>query len=55
MKYEVRISILDKTYIDQLVVALVRQGYSVYFNDADGCVVCFSATDDDVTEIKEAK
>ena len=55
MKYEVAIKILDKTYIDKLIVALARQGYDVYFNDNDECLVCFSATDDEVTAIKEAK
>jgi len=49
-KYEIAINILDKNYIDSLIVALVRQGYAVYFNEDEG-VVCFSATDDEVTKI----
>ena len=49
-KYEIAINILDKNYIDSLIVALVRQGHAVYFNEDEG-VVCFSVTDDEVTKI----
>jgi len=49
-KYEVAIHISDKKYINSLVVALVRQGYSVYLND-DENVVCFTATDEEVTKL----
>ena len=52
-KYEVAITILNKDYIDSLIVALVRQGYSVYLNEEDN-VVCFEATDEDVIKLKKA-
>jgi len=51
MKYEVAINILDKEYTDQLIIALVHQGYSVYYNEENN-VVCFSATEDEITETK---
>lgn len=53
MKYEIRIPILDKAYIDQLVTALVRQGHNVYFNDDEfgGGAVCFTIMDDDLTKL----
>lgn len=58
-RYEVAIKILDKEYIDQLIVALVRQGYSVYYNDESDSgkpVVCFTANDEEeITEIKETR
>jgi hypothetical protein len=50
-KYEIAINILDKEYVDDLIVALARQGYNVYLNAEDG-VVCFTATDEEVTEVK---
>ena len=50
MKYEVAIRILDKEYVDNLIVSLVHQGYSVYYND-DESVVCFTATDEEITSI----
>ena len=53
-KYEIAIKVLDKDYVDNLIVALVRQGYNVYYNDdiGDGGVVCFTATDEEVSKIK---
>ena len=51
-EYEVAIHIHDEKYIDSLIVALVRQGYDVYYND-DEKVVCFTTHDDEVTEIKK--
>ena len=50
-RYEVRIAIIDDKYIDSLVAALVRQGYSPYYN-ADDRVVCFEVPDDELTEMK---
>lgn len=50
-KYEVAIKICDKKYVDPLIVALVRQGYDVYYNDEEQAV-CFTATDQEVTQIK---
>jgi len=52
-KYEVAVKVLDEKYVDQLIVGLVRQGYNVYFNDEEGKgVVCFTATDEEVTKLK---
>jgi len=51
-KYEVAISILDKSYVDSLIVALVHQGYSVYYNE-DEDVVCYTSNSDEITELKE--
>lgn len=31
MRYELSINILDKKYVDTLIIGLVRQGYSVYY------------------------
>ena len=52
-KYEVAIQVLDKDYVDQLIVSLVRQGYAVYYNEEDK-KVCFTATDEEITKIKGA-
>lgn len=54
-RYELAITILDPTYVDQLIVALVRQGYEVYYNGDGGDgkpVVCFTTTAEELTEIK---
>jgi hypothetical protein len=51
-KFEIAIKVLDEAYVDSLIVALVRQGYSVYLNEEDK-VVCFTATDEEVTKIKK--
>ena len=52
MHYEISIKILDKNYVDSLIVALVRQGYEVYLS-IDGDAVCYGATDEDVREVKK--
>ncbi len=51
MSFEISIKIIDNEYIDPLILSLVHQGYSVYFNKEEE-VVCFSATEEEVTEIK---
>ena len=33
MLYDLKIEIIDKLYLDSLIVALVRQGYDVYIGD----------------------
>jgi hypothetical protein len=53
-KYEIAVRILDKKYVDSLVVALARQGYAPYYNSdcIDGTkAVCFTATDEEVAEL----
>jgi hypothetical protein len=54
MKYEVAIGILDGKYADSMIIALVRQGYSVYYNEDLKCV-CFTATDGEITAIEDDK
>lgn len=49
-RIEVSIYILDKNYIDSLIVALVRQGYDVYYNE-DENKVCFLTDEDEIIEI----
>lgn len=49
-RYELSIEILNKDYIDNLIVALVRQGYAVYLGDDDQ--IHFEVTEEDLTEIK---
>ena len=51
-KYEVALSIINKDYTDLLAVGLIRQGYNVYLNEEEN-KLCFSATEEDVAEIKE--
>ena len=51
-KYEIHIEILNKNYVDNLIVALVRQGYDVYLNEDDN-VVCFTIMEEELTEIKD--
>ena len=50
--HEITIKILDKDYVDGLIVSLVRQGYEVHMS-WDGDAVCFSTTDDEIREIGE--
>ena len=50
-KYEISIGILNKDYVDNLIVALVRQGYDVYLNEEEN-VVCFTIMEEDIKEIK---
>jgi len=54
-RYEVSIKIIDDRLLDQMILGLVYQGYNVYYNPdyiGEKCL-CFTATDEDVTEIKE--
>lgn len=53
-RYEISIKILDKDYVNSLVIALVRQGYDVYYN-ADEGVVCYDTDKEEIREIKEKK
>ena len=53
-RYEVALTIINEEYTDLLAVGLIRQGYTVYLNEEEK-KLCFSATEDDVTEIKETK
>lgn len=50
-QYELKINILNKSYVNQLIVALVRQGYDVYLNEEEN-VVCFTIREEDLTEIE---
>ena len=50
MRYEVAIKILDENYVDNLIIALVRQGYDVYYN-SDENIVCFTTDKEELTQI----
>jgi len=55
-RYELKIGILDKAYLDSLIVALVRQGNNVYYNDECDCkhgAVYIEITDLELTELKD--
>lgn len=54
MRYEIPIYIIDKDYIDTLIVALVRQGHDVYYNEDDNRV-CFTMDEGDMNKILEDK
>ena len=51
--YEISINILNKDYVDSLIVSLVRQGYDVYLNEEEN-VVCFTLCEDELTKIKKS-
>lgn len=52
-EYEIAIKISDEKYVDNLIIALVRQGYEVYYNDEEGKgLVCFKTYNEEVREIK---
>ena len=52
-QFELKIKILDEKYVDQLIVALVRQGYDVYLSEDNN--ICFQVYEDDMTEITYEK
>ena len=51
-KYEVKIDILNKDYVDSLIVALARQGYAPYINESDN-VACFTITNEELQEVSK--
>ena len=52
MRYEISINILDQSYVDNLVISLVRQGYDVYYNDEEK-IVCFDVDEKEVIKLKD--
>ena len=54
-RFEIAIKVIDEEYVDSLVTALVRQGYSVYYNDYKGDKECpkvlFSVDSDEMHEL----
>ena len=50
-RYEIKIEILNKDYVDSLIISLVRQGYDVYLHE-DENVICYTIVEEDLTEIK---
>lgn len=52
MRYELSIEIIDEKYADSLAIALVRQGYNVYYN-ADEKKLCFTICDDNLQKLKD--
>ena len=53
-RYEVAIDISRPEHVDAMILGLVHNGYSVYYND-DEKKLCFTATEEDVKELKETK
>ena len=57
VRYEMKINILDNDTIDNLIVALVRNGYSVYMSDESfderEKSICFTVNNEDLTPIEE--
>jgi len=53
-RFELSINIIDKSYTDQLIVSLVRQGYAVYYNE-DTNKVCFETNDEELVELTYGK
>jgi len=51
-RYEASIKIINKDYIDPLIVALARQGYSPYI-PRDDDAVCFQIQEEELIEIHE--
>ena len=51
MNYEFKINILNKDYIDVLVIALARQGYAPYITEDNE--VCITIDDVEITKLKE--
>ena len=51
MRYEFTIEILDKKYIDTLIVALARQGYSPYITEDTN--ICIEISDDELTKLRD--
>lgn len=49
-KFELKIEILNEDYVNELIVSLVRQGYSVYLNETDN-IICCTITENELTEI----
>lgn len=54
MRYEVTIDIINKDYVDTLIVALARQGFSPYVNEEDN-IVGFSVNEENLTKIRYEK
>lgn len=52
-RYEISIKILNKKYVDSLIISLARQGYAPYIS-YDGQSVCFTVSEEE-TEIEEIK
>ena len=52
-QYELTMDILDEEYVDDLIVALARQGYAPYLSDEGS--VCIEVDEIDLIELKGAK
>ena len=53
-RYEIAIAIVKPEHVDAMILGLVHQGYDVYYNEEDA-KLCFTAPDEEVTELKESK
>jgi len=50
-RFELSMRVLDKEYVDTLIVSLVHQGYDIYYNAEEG-VVCMTIDESELIEIK---
>ncbi len=51
--YEIGVTIIDKDYIDHLILGLSRQGYAPYVNTDDGRVTVYYTCYDEAREVRE--
>jgi hypothetical protein len=50
--YELKLKIMDEDYVDDLVIALVRQGYEVYYRKEER-EICITVSDDDLNKLRD--
>ena len=53
-EYELSMKILNKKYVDNLIIALARQGYAPYLS-FDNDAVCFQVQEDELNEINNCR
>lgn len=51
-RYELSINILNRDYVDNLVISLARQGYAPYIS-IDGDKICIEIDGDELIELKK--
>ena len=50
-RFEFKISILNKDYVDNLIICLARQGYAPYIREEDN-VVCITISNEELVELQ---
>ena len=53
-RFELSMEILDKKYVDSLIVALARQGYAPYIS-YDNTAICITIDDSTIREVDYEK